>query len=131
MSKKKGEGGVAPRSKAEWVSLGISVLVLAAVVGLVIALWLNPSGEPALFRIDREQIRNEAGHYYLPITITNEGDATGAQVTVEGKLKMGDDEEVASTTFDFIPARSSAKGVLIFKSEPTSADVRVASYQVP
>ena len=131
MSRKKREGGDAPRTKAEWVSLIISLLLLAGVVGIVIALWLNPSSSPARFRIDRGAIRIEAGRYYLPITVANEGDATAAQVTVEGRLRGGGEDEVVATTFDFIPARSRVEGVLIFKGDPAIAEVAVASYQQP
>lgn len=76
-------------------------------------------------------LRNEANHYYLTITVTNEGDATGAQVTVEGKLAGGSNEEASATTFDFIPSHSKAEGVLVFTNEPTSAEVRVVSFQQP
>jgi uncharacterized protein (TIGR02588 family) len=131
MSKKKGATGIAPRTKAEWVSLIISMILLAGVVATVIALWSGSSQTPARFRIDRGTIRNEAGHYYLPITITNEGDTTGAQVTVEGKVGSGGTEETSATTFDFIPGRSTSEGVLIFSAEPTSAEMRVVSYQRP
>jgi uncharacterized protein (TIGR02588 family) len=131
MTRKKSKTGIAPRAKAEWVSLFISILLLAGVIGAVIALWLRPSSNPARFRVDRGAIRNEAGYYYLPIKITNEGDATGAQVTVEGRLKVSNQEEVSATTFDFIPTRSSAEGILIFNTEPSSALVRVVSYQQP
>jgi uncharacterized protein (TIGR02588 family) len=131
MTGKKSLTSVAPRTKAEWVSLIISIVLLTGVVTVVIALWLSPSNEPARFRIDRKTIRNEAGHYYLPITVTNEGDATGAQVTVEGTLKGSGTEQASATTFDFIPAHSSVEGVLIFDTEPTSAALRIVSYQQP
>jgi uncharacterized protein (TIGR02588 family) len=131
MTKKKAAKGNPPRTRAEWVSLIISILLLAGVVGMVVSLWLSSSNRPARFRVDRGAIRNEAGHYYLPIRITNEGGTTGAQVTVEGKIKGAEGEESASTTFDFIPARSSAEGILIFSGEPGSAEVRVTSYQQP
>lgn len=119
------------RNRAEWVSLGISLTLLTGVIATVLSLWLNPSLNPARFTIERGEVRNEFDHYYLPITITNEGDATAAQVTVEGELTVADKEEVASTTFDFVPARSDAEGVLIFSTEPTSATIRVVSYQEP
>ncbi|HKS28977.1 MAG TPA: hypothetical protein VJS44_14215 [Pyrinomonadaceae bacterium] len=131
MTKKKAASTNTPRTSAEWVSLVISILLLAGVVGTVAALWLGSSNSPARFRVERGTPRNEAGHYYLPIKVTNEGDTTGAQVTVEGKLKVSENEETASTTFDFIPARSTAEGILIFVSEPGSAEVRVISYQQP
>lgn len=131
MTKKKVSGVNTPRAGAEWVSLIISILLLAGIVATVLALWLNSSDTQARFRVERGAARNEAGHYYLPIKVTNEGDTTGAQVTVEGKLKVNDKEESASTTFDFIPARSSAEGILIFITDPVSAEVRVVSYQRP
>lgn len=129
MTKRKGGTGFAPRNSAEWVSLIISVLLVTGVISTILALWLKSSDKPASFRVERGAARNEAGHYYLPITVINEGDETGAQVTVEGKLK--DKGETAVTTFDFIPARSSARGVLIFVSDPAAAEVRVISYQQP
>jgi uncharacterized protein (TIGR02588 family) len=131
MTGKKGTTSVAPRTKAEWVSLIISIVLLAGVVAMVFALWLSPSKKPARFRIDRGSVRNESGHYYLPITVINEGDATGAQVTVEGRIRESGNEQPSATTFDFIPAHSSVNGVLIFDTEPSAAELRVISYQQP
>lgn len=131
MTGKKSRSGVAPRTTAEWVSLALSTLLLACVAGTVIFLWLNPSNKPARFRVERGAIRQEESHYYLPVKVKNEGDATGAQVTVEGKLKGAGGEETASTTFDFIPARSSAEGILVFNADPTQAEVSVTSFQQP
>lgn len=118
------------RNQAEWFSLGISLALLAAVGGTVVSIWLHPSLKPAEFTVERGQVRTANGHYYLPITIKNEGDATAAEVTVEGRLNNTPDE-TATTTFDFVPARSDAEGVLIFSQEPAGATVRVISYQEP
>ncbi|PZU96263.1 MAG: hypothetical protein DCF32_21840 [Leptolyngbya sp.] len=119
------------RNRAEWFSLGISLTLLSAVVATVASLWLKPSLKPAEFTVKPGEVRPANDHYYLPITITNEGDATAAEVTVEGTLETTSPEEVAATTFDFIPARSQAEGVLIFSEEPSTASVRVISYQKP
>ncbi|HZG40717.1 MAG TPA: hypothetical protein VEZ50_18730 [Nodosilinea sp.] len=119
------------RNPAEWFSLGISLTLLAAVVATVASLWLKPSLKPAEFTVEPGEVRPAQDHYYLPITIKNEGDATAAEVTVEGTLETTSPEEVANTTFDFIPARSEAEGVLIFSEEPSAASVRVISYQKP
>jgi uncharacterized protein (TIGR02588 family) len=115
------------RNRTEWLSLGFSLTLLAGVVGAVITLWLKPSLRPAEFTVEPGQVRAAQGHYYLPITIKNEGDATAAQVTVEGSLA----DERPTTTFDFVPARSDAEGVLIFSQNPSGATVRVVSYQKP
>ncbi|MGF1570508.1 MAG: hypothetical protein ACFCVD_20940 [Nodosilinea sp.] len=119
------------RNRAEWVSLGISLTLLTGVVATVISLWLNPSLNPARFTLDPGPVRHEADQYYLPVTITNEGDATGSQVTVEGILNVDNNPEVSNTTVDFIPARSAVEVVLIFSHEPAAATLRVASYQEP
>ncbi len=119
------------RNRAEWFSLGISLALLSAVGATVISLWLHPSLKPAEFTVERGQVRAANGHYYLPVTIKNEGDATAAQVTVAGSLDAALDDEIATTTFDFVPARSDAEGVLIFSQEPSGATVRVISYQEP
>jgi uncharacterized protein (TIGR02588 family) len=131
MSKKKTTTGIIPRTKAEWVSLIISIVLLAAVVAVVILLWASSSNKPAKFRIDRGTIRNEEGQYYLPISITNDGDTTGAQVTVEGTIGGGNNEETSATTIDFLPGHSTSEAVLVFSSEPASAELRVVSYQQP
>lgn len=53
-------------------------------IATVASLWLNPSLKPAEFKVEPDKVRAVNDHYYLPITIKNEGDATTAQVTVEG-----------------------------------------------
>ena len=118
------------RNRAEWVSLSISFTLLSALVATVVSLWLHPSLKPAEFTVERGSVRTAKDHYYLPITIKNEGDATAAQVTIEGSLDAASDE-IATTTFDFVPARSDAEGVLIFSQEPSGATIRVVSYQEP
>lgn len=117
------------RNRAEWISLGISLTLLTGVMATVVSLWLNPSRKPAEFTVERGEVRAANNHYYLPVTVKNEGDATAAQVTVEGTLDAA--KEVAATTFDFVPARSNSEGVLIFSQEPTDAMIRVISYQEP
>lgn len=118
------------RNRSEWVSLCISLVLLSAVVATVVSLWLHPSLNPAEFTVELGQVRTAKDHYYLPVTIKNEGDATAAQVTIEGSLDTVSDE-LATTTFDFVPAHSDAEGVLIFSQDPSGATVRVSSYQEP
>ena len=127
----KERSGIKPRTRAEKVSLIISLGLLLLVVGTVIALWLNPSENPARFRITRGAIRVEEEMFYLPFVVSNEGDETGSQVTVSGTLEVDGKEEEASTTFDFIPGHSRGEGTLIFSGDPVSAELQVTSYQQP
>jgi uncharacterized protein (TIGR02588 family) len=124
------------RTAAEWVSLLISSLLLFALVGTILTLWTQDSGRPAAFRVEKGQVRQVGQRYYLPFTITNEGDATAANVLVAGRLaglatQTAADDQETTTTFDFIPAHASAEGVFVYMVDPTEADIRVASYQPP
>jgi uncharacterized protein (TIGR02588 family) len=131
LSKKRKSSKIAPRTTAEWVSLVVSLLLLAVVIGIVVKLWASETGELPRFKIETGAARNEAGLVYLPFTLTNDGDQTAAEVTVEGKIVAGGTEEISSTTFDFIPGRARQEGVLVFRADPASAEVRVTSYQQP
>ena len=131
MSEKRRGPDAAPRTAAEWVSLAIALILLAGVAGAIVWLWRGDPDQPARFRVERGAVRREGDQFYLPVAITNEGDRTGAQVLVEGTLAADGREEVAATTFDFIPGHSRVEGVLIFGRDPAGAAVRVASFQQP
>jgi uncharacterized protein (TIGR02588 family) len=131
LSKKRKRSKITPRTTAEWASLGISLFLLAVVVAIVVKLWASETDEPPIFRVETGAARNEAGLVYLPFILTNDGDRTAAEVTVEGKIVAGGKEEISSTTFDFIPGHARQEGVLVFSADPASAEVRVTSYQQP
>lgn len=119
------------RTPVEWITLGVAFLLLATVVGIVVWLLFTGSSEPARFTIERGATRIEEQLFYLPITVTNDGDETASQVQLAGTLVVNDQEETADTTFDFVPGHSQAEAVLIFSADPGAADVRVVSYQIP
>ncbi|HJQ68684.1 MAG TPA: TIGR02588 family protein [Blastocatellia bacterium] len=131
MSKKRKSAKITPRTTAEWVSLAISLLLLAVVVGVVVKLWVSETQQPARFKIEAGAARNDGGQFHLPFTLINEGDQTAAEVTVEGKIGAGGDTETSTTTFDFIPGHARQEGVLIFSGDPAAAQLRVASFQRP
>ena len=120
-----------PRTTAEWLSLGIALTLLAAVIGSVIALWLSPNDDPPRFTVEQGEVRNQDGRFHLVVIVRNDGDLTASQVTIEGRLAGDGQEESAMTTFDFVPGRSAVEGVLVFGRDPAGAVVRVASYQKP
>lgn len=121
------------RTIAEWVSLGIALLLLAGVIGAVIALWVTSSDQPVRLKVAVGKARYEDGQYYIPFSVINDSTKTVAQVAVEGRLREDKEENAATTTFNFIPARSKTQGVLIFNNvkHPTEAKVDVTSFQQP
>ncbi len=118
-------------SLPEKVSFAVSLLILLGVVGAVLYVWIFPSQRPAVFHIEKGGVRIEGGSYYLDITVKNFGDGTAKDVKVAGALITGGKEEKVSTIFDYIPGRSEEKGVLIFRSDPSTVSLRVESYQEP
>jgi uncharacterized protein (TIGR02588 family) len=118
-----------PRTTAEWVSLGIALLLLAGLIGTVIFLWQQFDNAPSSFEIQRAAIYDEGGQFYLPITVINRGNLAAQQVTVQGTLAVSDTEEISEITFDFIPPQAQASGVLIFTHEPQQAEIRVISFE--
>lgn len=131
MSNKQQAGGES-RTLAEWVSLGVALLLLTGVIGAVIVLWVTSSDRPVRLKVAVGAARYEDGQYYVPFSVINDSSKTVAQVAVEGSLKEGK-EETAATTFNFIPARSKTQGVLIFNNvkHPLEAKVHVTSFQQP
>ena len=119
------------RTRAEWISLIVSIGLLSIVIGLIIWVWLNEKGTPATFRIERGAVEQVDDQDYLIVTIHNEGDTTASEVTLEGSLEVDGDEENPTTTFDFVPGHSDREATLIFSADPSAAEVRVISYQDP
>ena len=121
----------APESTAEWISLGVSLIILLAFVGAIIWLWINQPTGPAQFNVQRGEVRNETGLFHLPVTVTNTGGMAVGQVRVEGKLNNQGQEEISVTTIEFLPVRSQEEVVLIFRNDPSGAVIQVVSYQRP
>lgn len=119
------------RTAAEWISLIVAIGLLGIVIGLIVWVWLKEDGTPASFRIERGQIEQIDGQFYLSVSIHNEGDTTASEVTLEGSLEVDGGEENPATTFDFVPGHSDREATLIFSADPSAAEVRVVSYQAP
>lgn len=131
MSPKKQNSPTLPRTGAEWVSLSVSLVLLATVVGMIILLWVREPAGPARFKIERGEIRSEAGLSHLSMTVTNVGGIAAREIRVEGKLSTNGLEERPTTTIDFLPVQAREEMVLIFRGDPSGASLEVVSYQQP
>lgn len=131
MSKGVEKASAAPKSSAEWISLGVSLIILLGFVGAIIWLWIHQPTGPAQFNVQRGVVRNESGLFHLPVTVTNTGGVAVGQVRVEGKLNNQGREEIAVTTIDFLPVRAQEEIVLVFLNDPSGAVVQVVSYHLP
>jgi uncharacterized protein (TIGR02588 family) len=118
-----------PRSSAEWVSLGVALVLLAAIVAALVGIWSTSPEAPPRFRIELGDATEQSGVFYLPITLANEGDIAATEVRVEGTVLSITPPETATTTFDVVPGHAEVEAVLVFTRNPRQAQVRVVSHQ--
>jgi uncharacterized protein (TIGR02588 family) len=124
-----------PRSSAEWITFGIALLILAAVVGLVIYKWLTQKNEPPVLSISSSsKIREAPGQFYVPFEIKNTGGQTAESVQVIAELRInGEVEESGEQQIDFLASDEKEEGAFVFSRDPRKGElsVRVASYKSP
>lgn len=124
------------RTSAERITFAISLLILIAV--LAMAVWSNHrvGSEPAAIQVQAQldDVRENDGLFYVPITITNTGGKTVEAVMVTGELVLGDgNSEIGEVTIDFLAGGEQEAAELIFSTDPSEGDltVRPTSYLQP
>lgn len=112
---------------AEKFTLGLSILILLAVVALVIYQAVSGGSQPATFAVEPQfpDLRQAGDLYYLPVEVTNEGDQTAEDVTVSFTLRtLGGDGESSSFVIRFLEGGATARGVVVFGSRPSAGELR-------
>ena len=124
------------RTRAESITFATSLTILAAII--VLAVWAGfrtGSAEPVIeVEVHLEDIRVEAGDYYLPITVTNAGGSTAQDVVLLGELISPNGEaERAEVSFAYLAGAEQEQAELVFQHDPAAGDlsVRVTSFVVP
>jgi uncharacterized protein (TIGR02588 family) len=118
------------RSRAEWISLGISAFIVLSLVALIIVNRLNRGDKPATLVVKAitDELRVEAGHYYLPVEVKNIGSRAAKTVKVGGTTG----EEFRDYEIDFLDGQEEARGTLVFTSDPRAQlKVTVISFKEP
>ena len=135
------EGGQAPRphgrNAAEWTTLAVSFVVVAALVGAALFEYYARS-EPAGTRVGVElaidQAQRRGDLYYVPYTVRNAGTAPAEAVVVVFEVRQGEEVVEESTAeIAFLPTSGSADGELVTALDPAAHQItaRVATLQRP
>lgn len=123
------------RSLAEWLTLSLSTLILATIVGLVLYDWQISKSLPPAFQVEiAETTRLNAGRYYVPFTLHNTGGRIARTVQVVADLHMPDEtDEAGEQQFDFLSGNERKRGEFVFEHNPQDGVlvVRVASFGLP
>jgi uncharacterized protein (TIGR02588 family) len=133
-SKQPGSSKQDDTSPWEWVAALIGAALIVGIVGFLVVEALREGATPPRIEIEVVDIsRSEAGHL-VQIQVLNRGEATAAQLVVEGQLRRGDETvETATITLTFAPAGSSRSAGLIFENDPAEHDLklRAQGYEAP
>ncbi|AFY34741.1 TIGR02588 family protein [Calothrix sp. PCC 7507] len=123
------------RSLAEWVTFGAASFILVVIVSLVIYIWVNDNNQPPVLSVTQKQtIRENEGHFYVPFEIINTGGETAELVQIIAELQInGKVIETGEQQIDFLSSSEIEKGAFIFSQNPKQGKltIRVASYKSP
>jgi uncharacterized protein (TIGR02588 family) len=124
------------RSVAEWVTLGISIAIIAAMVAVISFLYLDGADDPPTIATEPQldQLRREDDGFYLPVKVTNRGDHTVENLVVQASLDTGDGQpHTAEFSLNFVAGGETVRGTFVFGEDPTGGDLTIgaASYTEP
>ena len=113
-------------SPAEWITLLISGLLIAAVVVAVGYFELTGGDLPPTFQTEAQKAETRSGsdQFYLPVTVTNTGDEAAQEVRVRVELQTGENTETAVFTLELVAPGASDQGVAVFTHDPSAGEVR-------
>jgi uncharacterized protein (TIGR02588 family) len=116
------------RTMAEWVSLGLSLAVIAALLGLLGYAHVRRGDEPAAIEVQPqlEQVRLRDGAYYVPVEIKNTGGKAAEELRVPVTLTApGAEPETATITLHLLAGGEAHQATVVFRGDPRRG--RVAS----
>lgn len=123
-----------PVPPLEWAAAAVGLLVALLLLAIIAreAVAGRDDTVPVLVADVVRVVPTQAGRV-VEIKVRNLSNRTAAAVQVEGKFKMGEEEETSSAAIDYVPGRSEATGGLIFPGDPRAGqvEVRVTGYELP
>jgi uncharacterized protein (TIGR02588 family) len=124
------------RSPAEWITFGISLVILASLISAIGYTWIERNRQeqdPVLSVIsNKNSIREVNGQFYIPFEVTNDGAETAESVQVLAELEIkGKVVESGEQQVDFLSKGEREEGAFIFSRNPRSGKltIRIASYK--
>jgi uncharacterized protein (TIGR02588 family) len=121
------------RTTAEWVTFGVSCAVLLIVVALVVV-QLVGEHDPAAPEAHRVgPVRVVGGQHFVDVAVTNQGDASAANVQVNASLVVDGVTTEGDQIIDFLAGGETEDLVFVFDDDPVDGELTVAvtGYGVP
>jgi uncharacterized protein (TIGR02588 family) len=116
----------ASRRFAEWISLGISAVLLLCLAGYLLLQALTPDS-PYLLAEARPltaEVEQKGGRFILPIEITNRGRRTLRELKVEVRMtEPSGQADTRDLAIDYLGEQSTQKVFLYFEQDPRTLQI--------
>ena len=126
-----GNGPPGPqRLIAQRVTLGISLLIVAGVVALIAYQQVAGGNRPPAIDVQwqLQNVRQEAGIYYVPVEVTNRGDATAEDLRIRPAFSAsGDRRDLAELVIPFLAGGETVEGTIALPEDPARGTLTVTS----
>jgi uncharacterized protein (TIGR02588 family) len=116
----------ATRSGPEWIILGVSALILAIVVGVLVVLAFR-TADPAMPAADAPgPVRQVGDQFFVPIDIVNHGDLGAAEVQVMAALTIDGETSIADQVVDFLGGGERQELTFVFADDPAEGELVIS-----
>lgn len=121
------------KNTLEWSVFGISLLLVLATFGMLIAAAFNRPETPARLTVTTGEPSFSDGRTDIPVTVKNAGGAAATDVDVRVRIGAGAALQEAGFTLDFVPRDASRKGTVSFQNDLRSLvpECRIVGYAEP
>lgn len=132
---KEGDEGKDQKNALEWAVFGVSLLLVAGVLGYWSFQVFNDGPSSPDLYVERRLDPAAGSPYRYRVAVHNKGGQTAESAMVEVALKRnGQELEKAHLQISFVPNGSKREGWVTFETDPAEADTvvaRVVSYKKP
>lgn len=106
-------------SVVEWIVAAVGLALVVLSVGYIAYTALTTRGTPPDLEIRESSVKRMPEGFLVEFSVVNRGDATAANVVIEGRLLDGEEEvQVKTTTINYVASGSVQKGGLFFTEDP-------------
>jgi uncharacterized protein (TIGR02588 family) len=120
-------------SRWEWVAGGVSALVVLGILAVLVREIAQP-GRPPDIRVTVDSVLPVSSGHLVRFTARNTGTEAGADVVVEGELRVGAAVvETSTASVDYLPGGAVRRGGLFFTRDPALGRLRLRAlgYEAP
>ena len=118
----------------EWVVLGVSIAVIAGLVGFLVIDGLTDSGRPPepVITLQADAAYAVGEGWILPALATNEGDEAAEALALRATATVDGVEEESEVTIDYLPAGTDVEFSFGFSAQPDGdVTVSIVGFRLP